>query len=104
MRPQSPSPLPTNSFSVSTRSLGYIIGTFRIPNYYQEGQVLSTRLSCVNILEYGTAGNQTDVSTNKMVQDVFLQLPGIEPTTLHNAGDHHDNILLQSTTRFNGAI
>ena len=54
----------TNSFSISTKSLDYVIGTFRIPNYDVEGQVLNTRISSANTLDYGgtygTADNQID--------------------------------------------
>ena len=54
----------TNSFSISTKSLDYVIGTFRIPNYDQIGPVLNTRVSSINSLEYGatygTADNQID--------------------------------------------
>jgi hypothetical protein len=45
----------TNSFSISTKSLDYVIGTFRIPNYDQENPVLKTKLSHKKTLEYGTA-------------------------------------------------
>jgi len=52
----------TNSFSISTKSLDYVIGTFRIPGYDTVGPVLNTRLSNMNSLEYGasyaTADNQ----------------------------------------------
>jgi hypothetical protein len=44
----------TNSFSISTKSLDYVIGTFRIPNYDQENYVLNTRLSHIQGLQYGT--------------------------------------------------
>ncbi len=54
------------SFSVSTKSLDYVIGTFRLPNYDVEGPVLNTRLAPINSLEYGstfsTADNQIDSS------------------------------------------
>ena len=54
----------TNSFSISTKSLDYVIGTFRIPNYDRIDQVLNTRVSSINSLEYGatygTADNQID--------------------------------------------
>ena len=43
----------TTSFSISTKSLDYVIGTFRIPDYDVEGPVLNTRLSSMNTLEYG---------------------------------------------------
>ena len=43
----------TNSFSISTKSLDYVIGTFRIPGYDTVGPVLNTRLSNMDSLEYG---------------------------------------------------
>ena len=43
----------TNSFSISTKSLDYIIGTFRIPNYDVPALPLNTRISSTNSLEYG---------------------------------------------------
>ena len=43
----------TNTFSISTKSLDYIIGTFRIPNYDTPGLPLNTRISPTNALEYG---------------------------------------------------
>ncbi len=45
----------TNTFSISTKSLDYIIGTFRIPNYDTPGLPLNTRISPTNALEYGAA-------------------------------------------------
>jgi hypothetical protein len=58
------------SFSISTKSLDYVIGTFRIPNYDVEGPVLNTRLSPINSLEYGatisTADNQIDAGLRRV--------------------------------------
>ena len=52
------------SFSISTKSLDYVIGTFRLPNDDVEGPVLNTRLSPIFSLEhgatFGTADNQID--------------------------------------------
>ena len=60
----------TTSFSISTKSLDYVIGTFRLPNYDREGQVLNTRLSSVNTLEYGgtygTADSQIDAGLRRV--------------------------------------
>jgi hypothetical protein len=58
------------SFSISTKSLDYVIGTFRIPNYDVEGPVLNTRLSPINSLEHGatiaTADNQIDAGLRRV--------------------------------------
>ena len=60
----------TNTFSISTKSLDYVIGTFRIPGYDVEGQVLNTRISTANTLEYGgtygTADNQIDAGLRRV--------------------------------------
>jgi hypothetical protein len=60
----------TTSFSISTKSLDYVIGTFRLPNYDQEGPVLNTRLSPLASLEYGatfgTADNQIDAGLRRV--------------------------------------
>ena len=60
----------TTSFSISTKSLDYVIGTFRIPDYDVEGLVLNTRVSSVNALEYGatygTADNQIDAGLRRV--------------------------------------
>ena len=59
-----------NTFSISTKSLDYVIGTFRIPQYDQVGPVLNTRLSSINTLEYGgtyaTADNQIDAGLRRV--------------------------------------
>ena len=58
------------SFSISTKSLDYVIGTFRIPNYDVEGPVLNTRLSPINSLEHGatiaTADSQIDAGLRRV--------------------------------------
>ena len=58
------------SFSISTKSLDYVIGTFRIPGYDAEGPVLNTRLSPLAALEYGstfgTADNQIDAGLRRV--------------------------------------
>jgi hypothetical protein len=60
----------TTSFSISTKSLDYVIGTFRLPNYDVERPVLNTRLSTINSLEYGatigTADNQIDAGLRRV--------------------------------------
>jgi hypothetical protein len=59
-----------NTFSISTKSLDYVIGTFRIPDYDVVGPVLNTRISSVNTLEYGatygTADNQIDAGLRRV--------------------------------------
>ena len=53
-----------------TKSLDYVIGTFRIPNYDVEGPVLNMRLSRIEALEYGathgTADNQIDAGLRRV--------------------------------------
>jgi hypothetical protein len=60
----------TTSFSISTKSLDYVIGTFRIPNYDVAGPVLNTRLSPLAALEYGstfgTAENQISAGLRRV--------------------------------------
>jgi hypothetical protein len=60
----------TTSFSISTKSLDYVIGTFRLPNYDVEGPVLNTRLAPLASLEYGatfgTADNQIDAGLRRV--------------------------------------
>jgi hypothetical protein len=60
----------TTSFSISTKSLDYVIGTFRLPNYDVGSQVLNTRLSSINTLEYGgtygTADSQIDAGLRRV--------------------------------------
>jgi hypothetical protein len=59
-----------NTFSISTKSLDYVIGTFRIPQYDVVGPVLNTRLSEIRTLEYGathgTADNQIDAGLRRV--------------------------------------
>ena len=43
----------TNSFSISTKSLDYVIGTFRLPNYDTPGKVLNTLTSEAKSLQTG---------------------------------------------------
>ena len=43
----------TNSFSISTKSLDYVIGTFRIPNYDTVNLPLNTLISSAGSLEVG---------------------------------------------------
>ena len=56
---QSGRPVPANNkatterFSISTNSLDYVIGTFRLPNYDTIGQPLNTRFSSQTSLEEG---------------------------------------------------
>ena len=54
---QSGRPVPSNNkatterFSISTQSLDYVLGTFRLPNYDTIGQILNTIFSSQNSLE-----------------------------------------------------
>jgi hypothetical protein len=63
----------TTSFSISTKSLDYVIGTFRLPNYDQEGPVLNTRLSSVNTLEYGATYGTADSQIDAGLRRVYNQ-------------------------------
>ena len=62
-----------NSFSISTKSLDYVIGTFRIPNYDQPGPVLNTRLSHVDGLEYGTGYATAESQISAGLRRVYNQ-------------------------------
>ena len=62
-----------NSFSISTKSLDYVIGTFRIPRYDQEGPVLNTRLSHVDGLEYGTGYATAESQISAGLRRVYNQ-------------------------------
>jgi hypothetical protein len=43
----------TERFSISTQSLDYVLGTFRLPNYEEEGLPLNTRFSSQDSLQEG---------------------------------------------------
>jgi hypothetical protein len=62
-----------NSFSISTKSLDYVIGTFRIPRYDQPGPVLNTRLSHVDGLEYGTGYATAESQISAGLRRVYNQ-------------------------------
>jgi len=62
-----------NSFSISTNSLDYVIGTFRIPRYDQPGPVLNTKLSHVDGLEYGTGYATAESQISAGLRRVYNQ-------------------------------
>jgi len=73
---QSGRPVPANNkatterFSISTQSLDYVIGTFRLPNYDTIGQPLNTIFSSQNSLQEGltnaTAEEQIDAGLRRV--------------------------------------
>jgi len=62
-----------NSFSISTKSLDYVIGTFRIPKYDEPGLVLNTRLSHIDGLEYGTGYATAESQISAGLRRVYNQ-------------------------------
>ncbi len=62
------------SFSISTKSLDYVIGTFRLPNYDVEGPVLNTILSPINSLEYGATIATADSQIGAGLRRVIINL------------------------------
>jgi len=72
-------PVPANnkssvtSFSISTKSLDYVIGTFRLPNYDVEGPVLNTRLSNIDSLEYGATFGTAESQISSGLRRVYNQ-------------------------------
>ena len=63
----------TTSFSISTKSLDYVIGTFRLPNYDVEGPVLNTRLSNIDSLEHGATFGTAESQISSGLRRVYNQ-------------------------------
>ena len=76
---QSGRPVPANNkatterFSISTQSLDYVIGTFRLPNYDTIGQPLNTILSTQDSLEEGLTRATAEEQTNAGLRRVYNQ-------------------------------
>ena len=76
---QSGRPVPANNkntterFSISTNSLDYVIGTFRIPTYETIGQPLNTVFSTQNSLEEGLTVATAESQINAGLRRVFNQ-------------------------------
>jgi len=63
----------TERFSISTNSLDYVIGTFRLPNYDQIGYPLNTLLSSQNSLEEGQTIATAESQYNAGLRRVYNQ-------------------------------
>ena len=63
----------TERFSISTQSLDYVIGTFRLPNYDTPGQPLNTILSTQDSLEEGLTRATAEEQTNAGLRRVYNQ-------------------------------
>jgi hypothetical protein len=76
---QSGRPVPANNkatterFSISTNSLDYVIGTFRLPNFDTIGQPLNTILSTQNSLEEGLTVATAESQINAGLRRVYNQ-------------------------------
>jgi hypothetical protein len=76
---QSGRPVPANNkatterFSISTQSLDYIIGTFRLPGYDTIGQPLNTILSTQDSLEEGITRATAEEQVNAGLRRVYNQ-------------------------------
>ena len=76
---QSGRPVPANNkrtterFSISTQSLDYIVGTFRLPNYETIGLPLNTRFSTQNSLEEGLSVATAEQQVNAGLRRVYNQ-------------------------------
>jgi hypothetical protein len=76
---QSGRPVPSNNkatterFSISTNSLDYVIGTFRLPNYDTIGQPLNTVFSTQNSLEEGLTNGTAESQINAGLRRVYNQ-------------------------------
>ena len=76
---QSGRPVPANNkatterFSISTQSLDYVLGTFRLPNYETIGQPLNTILSTQDSLEEGLTRATAEEQINAGIRRVYNQ-------------------------------
>ena len=76
---QSGRPVPSNNkatterFSISTQSLDYVIGTFRLPNYDTIGQPLNTIFSTTDSLEEGLTRATAEEQINAGLRRVYNQ-------------------------------
>jgi hypothetical protein len=76
---QSGRPVPANNkptterISISTQSLDYVIGTFRLPNYAAIGQPLNTIISTQDSLEEGLTRTTAEEQRNAGLCRVYNQ-------------------------------
>jgi hypothetical protein len=63
----------TERFSISTQSLDYVLGTFRLPEYDKIGQPLNTILSTQDSLEEGLTRATADEQVNAGLRRVYNQ-------------------------------
>jgi hypothetical protein len=76
---QSGRPVPANNkatterFSISTNSLDYVIGTFRLPNFDTIGQPLNTIISNTESLEEGQTAATAESQINAGLRRVYNQ-------------------------------
>ena len=76
---QSGRPVPSNNkatterFSISTQSLDYVLGTFRLPGYDTPGKPLNTLISAQNALEEGASRATADEQVNAGLRRVYNQ-------------------------------
>ena len=76
---QSGRPVPSNNkatterFSISTQSLDYVLGTFRLPGYETIGQPLNTVFSTQNSLEEGQGRATAEEQINAGLRRVYNQ-------------------------------
>ncbi len=76
---QSGRPVPANNkatterFSISTQSLDYVIGTFRLPGYDTRGQPLNTIMSTQDSLEEGLTRATAEEQVNAGLRRVYNQ-------------------------------
>ena len=76
---QSGRPVPANNkatterFSISTQSLDYVIGTFRLPNYDTPGQPLNTLISTQDSLEEGLTRATAESQVSSGLRRVYNQ-------------------------------
>ena len=76
---QSGRPIPANNkatterFSISTQSLDYVIGTFRLPGYETNGKPLNTIFATQNSLQEGTSASTAEAQVNAGLRRVYNQ-------------------------------
>jgi hypothetical protein len=63
----------TERFSISTQSLDYVLGTFRLPNYEVEGLPLNTRFSNQESLEEGLTAATAEQQVDSGLRRVYNQ-------------------------------
>ena len=63
----------TERFSISTQSLDYVLGTFRLPNYEVEGLPLNTKFSSQNSLEEGLTSGTAESQVSAGLRRAYNQ-------------------------------